>query len=845
MNSANSNCPDALTIQSVLNDSCDPAARTEVESHIDECEDCQRRLSEVAESGWRDLMPKDGRLSIKETGTGGRPCSDETRHKPSLATSSIDLDGAETTVIQNYEVVSEIARGGMGVVYRAIDRTLGRDVAIKLLSSDRVEDAIWLDRFHREARLTSALNHPNVVTIFEVGEFNRLPFFATEFVHGVTLRSLMRRRRLTIAETIGYAIQITAGLTAAHARGIVHRDLKPANLMVRDDGIVKILDFGLARPTRNSEITSSESSLSASGLLIGTIAYMSPEQARGREVDTQSDIFSLGTLLYFMLTGRQPFPGETPSDVSAAILTRMPKPLTEVGTQVPPDVRKLVMQCLSKDTQHRPSADRVHQELKRIAAVLTAESAVADPSVRPEPNHTASAVTQVAGHSDTVTPASPPAELSPIRYAASGDVNIAWQEIGHGPIDLVFVMGWVSHLEWFWKHPSFASFLKRLASFSRVILFDKRGTGLSDKVPVNELPTLETRMDDVRAVMEAAESERAVLCGVSEGGPLCTLFAATYPQKTIAIAMIGCYARRLWAEDYPWGPTAEAREVFLEELRHNWGGPLGIEDRAPTLSDDPEFRQWWASYLRMGASPGAAVALTRMNAQIDVRPILPSIQVPTLVIHRMDDRCLLVEEGRHMAELIPGAKFVELPGADHLPFVGDAEAILDEIEEFLTGKRHAPQVDRVLATAVQILLDVDENSDAQLNAVSQFHALAAHQADLFRGQKFTVNSDGLLITFDGPARAVRAANAICSLASRLDLNLRCGLDTGPCDIGPDAVTGPAVEQAYRIASTASLQSVVVSESVFHLVSGAGLEFVPGSISPEPDASEVRVFHLVR
>src|SRR5215212_10097568 len=283
-------------------------------------------------------------------------------------------------------------------------------------------------------------------------------------------------------------------------------------------------------------------------------------------------------------------------------------------------------------------------------------------------------------------PADPAPAVSPkVRYARSGDVNIAYQVVGDGPLDLVFVMGWISHLDYFWAEPSFARFLRRLASFSRLILIDKRGTGLSDRV--TELPTLEQRMDDVRAVLDAVGSKRAALCGVSEGGPMCSLYAATYPDKTVALVMIGTYARRIWAPDYPWAPTREQREAFLTTIREEWGSPVGVAERAPSRASDPAFRDWWATYLRMGASPGAAEALTRMNTEVDVRNVLPTIRVPTLVIHRTGDLCLRVEEGRYVASRIPGAKFVELPGVDHLPFVGDQDAILGPIEEFLTGVR--------------------------------------------------------------------------------------------------------------------------------------------------------------
>ncbi|MBC7909768.1 MAG: alpha/beta fold hydrolase, partial [Pyrinomonadaceae bacterium] len=352
------------------------------------------------------------------------------------------------------------------------------------------------------------------------------------------------------------------------------------------------------------------------------------------------------------------------------------------------------------------------------------------------------------------------------RYALSGDVNIAYQVIGDAPLDLVFVMGWVSHLEYFWEEPSFARFLARLASFSRLILFDKRGTGLSDRVPNTELPTLEQRMDDVRAVMEAVGSERAALIGVSEGGPMCSLFAATYPEKTSALVMIGTYAKRVYDDDYPWAPTAEHRQEFYELMQREWGGPVGLDERAPSVADDPHFREWWATYLRMGASPGAALALTKMNADIDVRNVLPSIRVPTLVIHREGDLCLKVEEGRYVASSIPGSKYVELPGVDHLPFVGDQDAILDEVEEFLTGVRHAPEYDRVLATVLFMRIVDSAQQAAHLGERRWRDLLERHQVhvrrelELFKGREIEMVGDGLLATFDGPARAIRCACAI-------------------------------------------------------------------------------------
>jgi pimeloyl-ACP methyl ester carboxylesterase/DNA-binding winged helix-turn-helix (wHTH) protein/class 3 adenylate cyclase len=423
-----------------------------------------------------------------------------------------------------------------------------------------------------------------------------------------------------------------------------------------------------------------------------------------------------------------------------------------------------------------------------------------------------------------------PAEVPETMYARSGDVNIAYQVVGEAPLDLVFVMGWVSHLEYFWKEPNFARFLMRLASFSRLILFDKRGTGLSDRVPNNELPTLEQRMDDVRAVMDAAGSERAALCGVSEGGPMCSLFAATYPEKTIALVMIGTYAKRIRDEQYPWGPTTEQRQHFFDQIRAEWGGPVGLEERAPSVATDPQFREWWATYLRMGASPGAALALTQMNAEIDVRPVLPTIRVPTMVIHRTGDQCLKVEEGRYVANQIPGARFVELPGDDHLPFVGDQNSMLDEVEEFLTGVRHSREPDTVLATILYTrILNPEEHArrfgeERWQELLRRLRSHIGKEIEWFRGREVDMVGDRPLAIFDGPARAIRAASAINEYASRLEIPMRAGLHTGECEVSDGKVTGLATEICLQIANQAGPYEVLVSNTVKDLVAGSGIRF---------------------
>jgi pimeloyl-ACP methyl ester carboxylesterase len=421
-----------------------------------------------------------------------------------------------------------------------------------------------------------------------------------------------------------------------------------------------------------------------------------------------------------------------------------------------------------------------------------------------------------------ITPITPielaasPVTAPRVSYAHSGQVNIAYQVVGSGPVDLVFVMGWVSHLEYFWNEPSFARFLERLSGMSRLILFDKRGTGLSDRVSEHELPTLEQRMDDVRAVMEAAGSERAVLMGVSEGGPLCSLFAATHPGKTEALIMIGSYARRIRDDDYPWGVTREERDRFCQTILDEWGGPVGIDERAPSRAADPAFRDWWASYLRMGASPGAAVALTRMNADIDVRGVLPSIRVRTLVLHRTGDRCLKVEEGRYLASRIPGAMFVEQPGEDHLPFVGDQEAILREIERFLERTHEPREWERVLASVLVVRTGGGKAAAQALG--DSFRREVAR----WRGQVVDDEGPRLVALFDGPGRAAQCGAAVMARARDLGLDGTAGVHIGECH--RQAREGLIFEIADALAGGARPREVYVSRTVVDLVPGSGLRF---------------------
>lgn len=416
------------------------------------------------------------------------------------------------------------------------------------------------------------------------------------------------------------------------------------------------------------------------------------------------------------------------------------------------------------------------------------------------------------------------------KYAKSGGVNIAYQVVGSGRLDLVYVMGWVSNLDYFWEEPQFARLLNRLASFARLILFDKRGTGLSDRVPDSALPTLEQRMDDVRAVMDAAGSERAALFGVSEGGPMSALFAATYPARTTALVMYGSYAKRVWSPDYPWAPTPEQRQKFFSLIEEGWGGVVDAATLAPSVANNERFKEWWAAYLRRSASPGAALALAHMNTQIDIRPVLPSIRVPTLVIHRSGDLDIDVGGSRYMGQQIPGAKYVELPGDDHLPWVGDQDAILDEVEEFLTGVRRGPDADRVLATVLFVDIVGSTERAAALgdrrwrDLLDGYYAQVRRDLTRFRGREVDTAGDGVLATFDGPARAVRCACEITRGVQSLGMEVRAGLHTGECEIIGDRVGGIAVHIGARVAALAAAREVLVSNTVKDLVAGSGIRF---------------------
>ena len=421
-------------------------------------------------------------------------------------------------------------------------------------------------------------------------------------------------------------------------------------------------------------------------------------------------------------------------------------------------------------------------------------------------------------------------ETPKTRYAKSGGINIAYQVTGEGPLDLVYVPGWLSNVEMMWENPTLARFLHRLASFSRLFVFDKRGTGLSDRVA--EFPTLEQRMDDVRAVMDAIGSARAALFGHSEGGSMCILFAATYPERTVALITYGAFAKRFRSDDYPWAPTLEDRLRGAEELERNWGSPkiADLAYYAPSIADDAGLQDWIDTYYRRSASPKAAADLLRMNTYTDVREVLPSVRVPTLVLHGVGDRDVQAAEGQYIASRIPGARYVELPSGDHLFWASHEDEILAEIQGFLTGVRPPPEYERILATA--LFTDIVQGTKRAAavgdrrwrDLLESHHALVRAQLARHRGVEQDTAGDGFYAIFDGPARAVRCALAIRDDVRRLGLEIRAGVHTGECEVVAGKLGGIAVIIGSRVKDLAGAGEVLATSTVRDLVSGSGLTF---------------------
>jgi pimeloyl-ACP methyl ester carboxylesterase/class 3 adenylate cyclase len=415
-----------------------------------------------------------------------------------------------------------------------------------------------------------------------------------------------------------------------------------------------------------------------------------------------------------------------------------------------------------------------------------------------------------------------------IAYAKSRGLSIAYSVAGEGPIDLVIVPGFVSHLEGAFGQPRIARSMQRFASFSRVIVFDKPGTGLSD--PADGPATLEERMEDLTAVLDAVDVERAALFGISEGGLMCALFAATHPERTRALVMYGSYAKGIADEDYPWAPQQVQVDLGAEMIEEEWGTGVMLDVYAPSMLHDEEFARWWARYQRLAASPGMAKAAATLAAEVDIREVLPAISVPTLVVHRKGDSLWPIEGARFIAERIPGAELAEIEGIDHFPFAGEPEDIVSAIEAFLTGSRHEPEPERQLLTV--LFTDIVDSTErgAELGDRRWRELLEGHdevvreQLDRYRGREVKTTGDGFLATFDGPARGIECARAIAIAVRPLGIEVRAGLHTGECEIRGDDIAGIAVNIGARISALAGPGEVLVSGTVKDLVVGSEIAF---------------------
>jgi class 3 adenylate cyclase len=414
------------------------------------------------------------------------------------------------------------------------------------------------------------------------------------------------------------------------------------------------------------------------------------------------------------------------------------------------------------------------------------------------------------------------------RYAKSGDLHIAYIVEGEGPIDLMWIPPWISQVEYLWSERSLARVMRRITSFARLITFDRRGSGLSD--PFFGAPTLEEQMDDLLAVMDAAGAERVAVFGTLEGGPMATMFAATYPERVSALVLYATFARATWAPGYEWAWPADVRRRRTEEQVEHWGEGRIVAGVAPSEASDPGFMEWAGRLERLAAAPSTIRRILELIGEIDVRDVLPSIRVPTLVMHRRDDSFIKIEHSRYIAAQIPGARYVELEGEDNMFSIGDSEALLGEIEEHLTGVRHVHEPDRMLATV--LFTDICDSTrraaelgDSGWRSLLERHdALFRHALDRHRGREVKRTGDGFLATFDGPARAIRCAASVAEAMDSLGIQVRAGLHTGELEVIDGDLGGMAVHIAARVLDRASPSEVLVSGTVKDLVVGSGIEF---------------------
>ncbi|MEP6818356.1 MAG: alpha/beta fold hydrolase [bacterium] len=551
-----------------------------------------------------------------------------------------------------YQIIRPLGSGGMGEVYLAEDTRLGRKVALKVLPAHFTEDDERVRRFQQEARAASALNHPNNITIYEIGEIDSLHFIATEFIEGVTLSDRLEASRIETYEAVDVGVQVASALCAAHQAGIVHRDIKPQNIMLRTDGIVKVLDFGLATllDKKSDDLEAATLVKTKQGLLMGSAHYMSPEQARGQKMDARTDIFSLGVVLYQMVAGHVPFTGETMTDVLASILRVDPPELSQSAPQTPAELLRIVNLTLRKDKAERyQTAKELLTDLKSLKQRLESQRE-SELAVMPE-----------------LIGISPKQMEQEIRFCTTADgVRIAYATVGHGP-PLVKAANWLNHLEFDWQSPIWRHLFEEFARYHLVVRYDERGNGLSDWNVENL--SFEAFVQDMEAVVDAVGVSRFPILGISQGGPVAIAYAVRHPEKVSHLILYGTYARG-WARRGSSPEELERRRAYLTLTKLGWG------------QDNPAYRQLWTTLFlpnatleqwhwfndlqRITASPENACRLLNEVGQIDVTDFLSQVKVPTLVLHCRDDAVAPFEEGRLIAGMIPGARFVPLEGHNHL-----------------------------------------------------------------------------------------------------------------------------------------------------------------------------------
>jgi pimeloyl-ACP methyl ester carboxylesterase len=634
-----------------------------------------------------------------------RPLLAALAHAPERALTGGAPRLAVGTAVGRYRVTAHLGDGGTSVVYRAVDEELGREVALKLLHGSGT-GADRRSRLGREARALAALSHPNIVAIHDVGDHDGTPYLALELLEGETLRERLRRGRLDDAAALDLARQILAALVAAHDRGIVHRDLKPENLFLTAGGPLKVLDFGLAK--RLVGLGAAGETPTLAGVLVGTAAYMAPEQLRLGTVDERTDLFAFGAVVHEMATGAIAFAAPTFVDTAQRILHDEPPPLAG-------PLAAIAARCLAKDP-----ADRFASARDVLAAL--AEGAVAPRPARP---------------------------LVPVtRYARSGDVHIGYQTVGDGPTALVIVPGFVSNIEQLWEDADTARQLTDLARRVRLVLFDKRGTGLSDRVSEPVVQVLEHRVDDIRVVMDHAGVPSAAVLGVSEGAPIGLRFAVTYPERVRSLILYGGYAAF---------QPSETMATMVSMVKNGWGSGQTLDLFGPSAAADPAKRRWWAKLERLAASPGAAAHHLEVLAQMDVNAVLGLVRTPTLLLHRTGDRVVPVTASRILAARIPGARLVEHAGDDHLMMLGDADRLGEDMVAFVDEIGAGRLADRDAAALVRV-----ESALADPVVVRLPSAPAAVKT----AQRAAAAGDRAAVILDIEPRAERAQAALAAAARR-------------------------------------------------------------------------------